>query len=184
MTDQVEMMEVTNTESNMKLYTISTSDNIEYKIPDNYVKQCGTLKNMLEDIPDTNDAIPLPNVNSKVMPYLMKYWEQHKDDPIAPPKEVEEKPQQKDTTMEPWDEAYANDFSETEEGKLALAQEVLLAANYLDCKALLELLCKRFALIIKGKTPEQIRLIFNIENDFTPEEEEQVRKENAWCEEK
>ena len=29
------------------------------------------------------------------------------------------------------------------------------------------------------KTPEEIRLRFNIPNDFTPEEEE-VRKENAW----
>jgi len=49
--------------------------------------------------------------------------------------------------------------------------------------------------MIKGKTPEEIRRTFNIKNDFTAEEEEQVcaharvenlspqiRKENAWCE--
>lgn len=35
-----------------------------------------------------------------------------------------------------------------------------------------------------GKTPEEIRRIFNIKNDFTPEEEELVRKENDWCEER
>ncbi|KIH57029.1 Skp1 family, tetramerization domain protein [Ancylostoma duodenale] len=35
----------------------------------------------------------------------------------------------------------------------------------------------------KGKTPEEIRVMFNITNDFTPEEEENIRKENAWCEE-
>ena len=29
-----------------------------------------------------------------------------------------------------------------------------------------------------GKTPEEIRKTFNIPNDFTPEEEEEVRKEN------
>ena len=29
----------------------------------------------------------------------------------------------------------------------------------------------------------QIRKHFNIKNDFTPEEEEQVRRENEWCEE-
>ncbi|CAK1551723.1 unnamed protein product [Leptosia nina] len=38
--------------------------------------------------------------------------------------------------------------------------------------------------MIKGKTPEEIRKTFNIKNDFTAAEEEQVRKENEWCEEK
>jgi S-phase kinase-associated protein 1 len=30
----------------------------------------------------------------------------------------------------------------------------------------------------------EIRRTFNIKNDFTPEEEEQVRKENEWCDER
>lgn len=38
--------------------------------------------------------------------------------------------------------------------------------------------------MIKGKTPEEIRKTFNIKNDFNAAEEEQVRKENEWCEEK
>ena len=60
--------------------------------------------------------------------------------------------------------------------------------------------CKTVANMIKGKTPEEIRKTFNIKNDFTQAEEEQVRrinkcqptvrlffqvrKENEWCEEK
>jgi S-phase kinase-associated protein 1 len=39
------------------------------------------------------------------------------------------------------------------------------------------------ASLIKGKTPEEIRQPFNSVNDFTPEEEKQVREENKWCEE-
>lgn len=35
--------------------------------------------------------------------------------------------------------------------------------------------------MIKGKQPEEIRKLFNIHNDFTPEEEAQIRRENVRC---
>ena len=60
---------------------------------------------------------------------------------------------------------------------------LILAANYMDIKSLLDLTCAKVASMIKGKTPEEIRRTFNIVNDFTPEEEAQVREENKWCEE-
>ncbi|KAL4296437.1 hypothetical protein GQ457_12G030650 [Hibiscus cannabinus] len=55
-----------------------------------------------------------------------------------------------------------------------------LAANYLNIKSLLDLTCQTVADMIKGKTPEEFRKTFNIKNDFTPEEEEEVRRENQW----
>ena len=56
--------------------------------------------------------------------------------------------------------------------------------KYVSFQGLLDVTCKTVANMIKGKTPEEIRKTFNIKNDFTPSEEEQVRKENEWCEEK
>ncbi len=44
--------------------------------------------------------------------------------------------------------------------------------------------CNTVANMIKGKSPEEIRTTFNIVNDFTPEEEEQIRKENEWAEDR
>jgi S-phase kinase-associated protein 1 len=51
----------------------------------------------------------------------------------------------------------------------------------LNIKELLDLTCQTVADMIKNKTPEEIRRIFNIVNDFTPEEEEEVRRENQWA---
>ena len=58
--------------------------------------------------------------------------------------------------------------------------QLILAANYLDIKPLLDLTCAKIASMMKDKTTEEKRQIFNIVNDFTPEE---VREENKWCEE-
>lgn len=66
----------------------------------------------------------------------------------------------------------------------ALLTTILQAANYLDIKALLDVGCKTVANMIKGKSPEEIRKTFNITNDFTPEEEEQIRRENEWAEDR
>ena len=54
----------------------------------------------------------------------------------------------------------------------------------MDIKPLLDLTCAKVASMIKGKTAEEIRVVFNIKNDFTPEEEAQVMEENGWAEDK
>ncbi|XP_055803578.1 SKP1-like protein 1B [Solanum dulcamara] len=48
--------------------------------------------------------------------------------------------------------------------------DVLLAANYLDDKELVDVMIQEVADRIKGRTPEEIREEFDIKNDFTPEE--------------
>ena len=49
--------------------------------------------------------------------------------------------------------------------------ELIMASNYLDIKPLLELSCAKVASMIKNKSIQEIRKFFNIETDFTPEEE-------------
>ena len=61
--------------------------------------------------------------------------------------------------------------------------ELITLANFLDIASLFDLMCAKVALLIKGKTPEEIRRTFNIVTEFTPEEEAQVREENPWIEE-
>jgi S-phase kinase-associated protein 1 len=61
--------------------------------------------------------------------------------------------------------------------------ELIYTANSLEIVPLVKLAADSVAKLIKGKTAEQIRKILQIENDFTPEEEEEIRKQNDWCEE-
>ncbi|KAH0773460.1 hypothetical protein KY290_010597 [Solanum tuberosum] len=58
---------------------------------------------------------------------------------------------------------------------------LLLAADFLNDKEMLDVMCQEVADRIKGKTPEEIGKEFGIQNDFTLEEEEENRKENAWA---
>ena len=82
----------------------------------------------------------------------------------------------KTTDIDEWDQTFMKVDQE-------MLFKIMLAANYLDIEALLDVGCKTVANMIKGKSTEDIRKIFNIINDFTAEEEEQIRRENEWAEE-
>lgn len=66
---------------------------------------------------------------------------------------------------------------------LAKLFHMILAANYLDVKPMLNLTCKAVAEMIKGKSPDEIKKIFGIQGEFTDEEIEAVYKENEWLRE-
>jgi len=137
-----------------------------------------TIKTMLEDLgmeEGEEETIPLPNVNAAILRKVIQWATHHKDDPV--PTEEDENKEKRTDDISSWDA----DFLKVDQGTLF---ELILAANYLDIKGLLDVTCKTVANMIKGKTPEEIRKTFNIKNDFNPAEEEQVRKENEWCEEK
>ncbi len=77
------------------------------------------------------------------------------------------------------DEWYAN-FVKVDQEQLF---DIILAANYMDIKPLLDLTCATVATMIKGKSREEVKRQFNIDYDYTPEEEARVLQENKWCEE-
>jgi S-phase kinase-associated protein 1 len=60
--------------------------------------------------------------------------------------------------------------------------ELINAANFLDIPRLLDSSCKVVANLLKGKTPEEIRKEFHIENDLSADEIKQILDDNEWCE--
>ena len=75
-----------------------------------------------------------------------------------------------------WDQTFINQLDQS------LLFDLIVASNFLDIRGLLDLTCKAAANLIRGRTVEEIRKKFNIKNDFTPQEEEQLMRENAWAE--
>ena len=61
--------------------------------------------------------------------------------------------------------------------------EMVLMSNYLANLEMLETTTCAVAGLLRGKSPEEIRQIMNIRNDFTPEEEAKIAKENQFIEE-
>ncbi|CAF1186240.1 unnamed protein product [Rotaria sordida] len=136
-----------------------------------------TIKTMLEDLGmNDEEVIPLPNINSAIFKKVIQWATYHKDDPPLPPSEDDEN-REKNTNISSWDQ----EFLQVDQGTLF---ELILAANYLDIKGLLDVTCQLVANMIKGKTPEEVRQTFNIKNDFISEQEEQIKTENELCEDK
>ncbi|KAA0052945.1 SKP1-like protein 1B [Cucumis melo var. makuwa] len=143
-----------------------TSDGDYFEVDGAVALQSQTIRHMIEDSCADN-GIPLPNVNSKILAKVIEYCRKHVNaSSLDPAPSVDD--------LKTWD----RDFVNVDQATLF---DLILAANYLDIKSLLDLTCQTVADMIKGKTPEEIRKTFNIKNDFTPEEEEEVRRENQWA---
>ena len=138
-----------------------------FEVEKNTAFRSVTIKNMVEDT-GMDICVPVPMVESQTLIKVIEFLKYHH--------KAEEETIPEDESRR-WD----MDFVKMDD---AMLFSMILAANYLDIKPLLDLTCKAVADEIKGKTPEEIRTRFNIKNDFTPEEEEEVKRENAWCEER
>lgn len=111
-----------------------------------------------DDIP--TDAIKLNEIDFNTLRNIELYLDKHDSNEID---------------LDNWDLEFINKFNDDE------LFNIIMGANYLDINSLLDLGCKTVAdQIKKCKTPHEIRKRFNIKNDFTPEEEAEIKKENIW----
>ncbi|KAG2365741.1 Skp1 family, dimerization domain-containing protein [Suillus spraguei] len=156
-----------------------TSDNVEFVVDKEVVERSVLIKNMLEDVGESDQSIPLANVSSIVLRKVIEYCEHHRGEPLpsADADQNQDETRKRTTDISEWDQKFITVDQE-------MLFEIILAANYLDIKSLLDVGCKTVANMIKGKTPDEIRRLFNIVNDFTPEEEAQIKKENEWAEDR
>ncbi|CDS41963.1 S phase kinase associated protein 1 [Echinococcus multilocularis] len=146
-----------------------TSDEVAFDVDLEIARQSVMIRDILDDVgpevAEDDEPIPLQYVNAAIFKKVLQWCTYHKDD--VPQQDDDENKERRTDDISSWDQ----EFLRVDQGTLF---ELILAANYLDIKGLLDTCCKSVANMIKGKTPEEIRKTFNIKSDFTPQEEEQV----------
>lgn len=183
-------------DQNSKIVEVVSAEGQSHNVSVNIAKHSGLLSRLIDDDNQNEQFISLPplsNVNSAILSKVIEFLEHYNMEPMNEIEKVNNcvfhiKHRPHNIFIQPLKSANIGDVVQDYYANFVggLHQEVLfeliLAANYMDIKPLLSLTCATVASQIKGKSPEDIRRIFNIVNDFTPEEQAAVEAENRWCE--
>nr|6V88_A Chain A, SCF ubiquitin ligase complex protein SKP1a [Dictyostelium discoideum]6V88_B Chain B, SCF ubiquitin ligase complex protein SKP1a [Dictyostelium discoideum] len=115
------------------LVKLESSDEKVFEIEKEIACMSVTIKNMIEDIGESDSPIPLPNVTSTILEKVLDYCRHHHQHPGG--SGLDDIP------------PYDRDFCKVDQPTLF---ELILAANYLDIKPLLDVTCKTVANMIRG----------------------------------
>ncbi|KAL0303393.1 UNVERIFIED_CONTAM: SKP1-like protein 1B [Sesamum radiatum] len=141
---------------------LKSSDGQEFSISESAAGLSVAIRNMVED-DCAGGVIPLPLVDGGTLARVITYLNKHAEDGAS------------DEEKRKFDEEFVSGM------EVGVLCDVLLAANYLDIRGLFHGVCQRIADGMTNKSVEWVRKTFRIENDFTAEEEERMKKEYAWA---
>uniref|UniRef100_A0A0E0B0M5 SKP1-like protein n=1 Tax=Oryza glumipatula TaxID=40148 RepID=A0A0E0B0M5_9ORYZ len=145
-----------------KTIDLVSNDGERFEVARDAALLCKTLRWMIKG---GYGRIPLPNVASPILARVVDYLARHAAAAAA----------MYDDGLDRFDRDF---LAGVDQDTLF---DLLLAANYLQADGLLDLACKKVAAMMTGKSPEQMREIFHIVNDLTPEEEKEIREDIAWA---
>ncbi|XP_038691528.1 SKP1-like protein 1A [Tripterygium wilfordii] len=148
----------------VKKITVKASDGGLIDIDESVAMEIPASKAYFGENSGVNNIAPLPlDVPSDLLSRIVAYVE----DPVAKSADEGEL------------KAFNKKFlEEKSDGEL---KEMLIAASDLEIEALVEVLAQGIADRIKNMSVESMRKFFGVENDFTAEEEEEIRKEYPWA---
>jgi hypothetical protein len=142
---------------------ISIKDNTKVEVSTKSARHAGLLKNLLEEYKDEKE-LSIPEVDGVNLKYIADFLNFYKDtEPVDVPKPLEKYDIAE--TYGKWDDEFISQFNE----KKAL-WDLMEAANYLDCKPLLELAASKVACMIQDLTGHQMLEYFELEEDMTDED--------------
>jgi S-phase kinase-associated protein 1 len=123
------------------------------------------VETTIDDNNNEDQEIPLHTIKTNVLAKVIEYCEHYKNVEVMNPIQTPFKSEILSELVQGW---YA-DFVAVDQ---TLLFDLVTASNFLDIKPLLDLACLGVSIYIKGKSPEDIRKIFNISNEFQGHEDD------------
>ncbi|XP_039122965.1 SKP1-like protein 11 [Dioscorea cayenensis subsp. rotundata] len=172
-----------------KMVILKSKDGLEFKVELALIKQSGVLSVVAEEAQEEEEEevdgekvlrIPCNEVRGEVLDLMIMYWKEHHDHNDGA---IIDENKKKDYYDEAYDQAHLRNWDKEFAGDIEkeLFLELLMASNFLDSRKLMNFACQTVAHRIMDLTVEQVREFFEIIGDFTPEEEEELRKDNEWA---
>ncbi|OIV91275.1 hypothetical protein TanjilG_01806 [Lupinus angustifolius] len=151
--------------SSTKKIILKSLEGDAIEVDEMFIIQCKKIKSFIDGKFINTITISL-KISTEILSKIIQYVKMHDKYGAAPSKANKKR-------LAAWD---AN-FMKVDMNAL---YDILTAASNLGHEKLLDLACKTVAGKIRGKNPEQIRQTFNIENDLTPEEEEENKRISSY----
>jgi len=141
-------------DSKEDMITLLSQEKTEFKVPRKAALQSQMIKTALEDDKDAKE-VNLVHISAPIVKKVVEYMVYHMD---REPRKIES-PLKSTNIKELVDRFYDAFVDDIDQDTLF---KLLLAANYMDVKSLLGLICAKVATMMKGKTADQIRKTCNI----------------------
>jgi len=146
-------------DENSIIKLVSSGDNPEsLEVEKKFAMMSKLVSNIVEGDQDATE-ISVKQVDGPTLKLIVEYLKHHKgQEPAEIAKPIRSVKMEK-IVEDPWDAQFINQLP-----KRQLFQ-LILGANYMDCKSLLHLGCAKVATMIKGKSPEEIKQILGEEEN-------------------
>lgn len=115
------------------------------EITEQVVNTCLTFKDMVAAIDADDVSLPLPDISTPTLNLVIEYCAHYPSPPTA---------------VTEWDKKFIANLNDSD-----TVFQLILAAEYLNVKPLLDAACLHIATLIRGKSPDTIRDMFGLADD-------------------
>ncbi|KAH7652089.1 S-phase kinase-associated protein 1 [Dioscorea alata] len=151
-------------EQEEKMVTLVSSDSKKFVVEQKVAEKSLVIK-MIMNCCGIESPIPVQRVKGDILKSILEYCEKHSNE------------DEKEEVMEEWDKEYM----ENAKKDIVFFHDLMLGSHFLHIQELVDLIAQTFVGMIKMKSPEEIRQMFNIQNDLTKEQEDYIRTKFGWA---